>query len=263
MFLILAFYFILSPNVVKANSSCGDGSIVGSPPATQIPWTDYGKDGLLQFHFKLEITSWYPQEFKVSGFDPSCTYTGGATQFSGGYLLLPKVKNILLKVIEASPSSYTFQTYNEDSGELLSNYRNLLILPRPILYSTIRLTLTANVYDGSGFRSDSISTPVMPVRKSVDQNKTPVLIVPGVVGTEIYKGTEKLWPDITRMLTDVGDQFMDPMMFKSDLTPLDNSLRSNSLVTEPFIGQHYYDLLLNEFKLHGFIQEKDLFTFPL
>src|SRR3989344_1433491 len=53
--------------------------------------------------------------------------------------------------------------------------------------------------------------------------RTPVIIVPGLLGTEISKptddGSEKLWLDIIRNLVPFGDEFMDPLQFNSDLTP--------------------------------------------
>lgn len=52
-----------------------------------------------------------------------------------------------------------------------------------------------------------------------DNFKTPVLIVPGLLGTEIKEGNELLWADVDRMFTDIGDSFMDDLQFKNDLSP--------------------------------------------
>src|SRR3989338_5644894 len=94
------------------------------------------------------------------------------------------------------------------------------------------------------------------------QGKRPVLIVPGVLGTEILKEDEKLWLDLGRNFTDIGDQFMDPLQFKADLTPSDTSLIKGDLLKNPMTGQHFYDLIIQEFQNQGYVEDTDLFLFP-
>lgn len=91
---------------------------------------------------------------------------------------------------------------------------------------------------------------------------TPVLIVPGVMGTDILSNDLKLWANLGKMLTDVNDDFMNLLQFNASLTPSDNSLVIGDLVKEPFPGQHYYDLLIQEFTSQGYVEGVDLFTFP-
>src|SRR5438477_608698 len=63
---------------------------------------------------------------------------------------------------------------------------------------------------------------------------TPVLIVPGLTGTEIYKDVDLLWPDILKMVNPFNsDSFMDPLAFKDDLTPMDLSLTIGQVVGNP------------------------------
>ena len=95
----------------------------------------------------------------------------------------------------------------------------------------------------------------------VDAGKTPVLIVPGLVGTEIFKNSEKLWPDVTRMLLDVGDDFMDPIRFKTNLTPSDEDVSPMSVIRRELIFD-YTESLINEFVGQGYTENQDLFTFP-
>ena len=98
---------------------------------------------------------------------------------------------------------------------------------------------------------------------------TPVLIIPGVLGTEISKttdtGPEKLWLDIAKNLTDIGDQFMDALQFNSDLTPTDTSLTLGDVIrkiTFLKISYDYSDGLIKEFESQGYIEGTDLFLFP-
>lgn len=97
--------------------------------------------------------------------------------------------------------------------------------------------------------------------------KTPVLIVPGLLGTEMKKGDELLWADIARMMNPLNsDSFMDPLEFNNDLTPSDTGLAVGNVIGSPVITQHFYDLLINEFKSQGYVEgtgdDANLFLFP-
>jgi len=92
--------------------------------------------------------------------------------------------------------------------------------------------------------------------------KTPVLIVPGILGTEMNSGSELLWPDLLRMATDIGDSFMDPLQFGTDLTPTDGNVIDGKVVGNPDGLFNYTDGLINEFENQGYTENQDLFTFP-
>lgn len=91
---------------------------------------------------------------------------------------------------------------------------------------------------------------------------TPVLIVPGLMGTELKKGNELLWVDLGRMFTDIGDNFLDALRFHTDLSSENTDIITGSILGSPVITQHFYDLLINEFKNQGYTENQDLFTFP-
>ncbi|MEK7664475.1 MAG: alpha/beta fold hydrolase [Patescibacteria group bacterium] len=99
----------------------------------------------------------------------------------------------------------------------------------------------------------------------IGQEKNPVLIVPGLMGTEIESGDELLWIDLGRMLTDIGDDFMDKLSFNTNLSPSDqlafitNVIRSKTLGPIKF---DYTDGLIDEFSKQGYIENETLFTFP-
>ena len=118
----------------------------------------------------------------------------------------------------------------------------------------------------SKFPAYAYTTTTCTVTNKKQANKTPVLIVPGVMGTDIIKGNEKLWLDLGRNLTDVGDEFMDPMQFDQNLNPIDTYLNVGNLILNPFSGQHFYDQLIQEFQNQGYTQgtssTDSLFLFP-
>jgi len=97
--------------------------------------------------------------------------------------------------------------------------------------------------------------------------KTPVLIVPGLVGTEMKKGNELLWADLGRMLSDIGDSFLDALSFSVNLTSNDSLVSIADVIRklETGLGLVKYDYsegLINEFKGQDYVGEENLFTFP-
>jgi pimeloyl-ACP methyl ester carboxylesterase len=100
-------------------------------------------------------------------------------------------------------------------------------------------------------------------------NKNPILIVPGLTGTEMFENSEKLWLDLARNFTDIGDQFMDPMQFNYNLTPTDDlnigSVISRETVNVGVGNITVYDYtfgLMQEFINQGYAENESLFTFP-
>ena len=105
--------------------------------------------------------------------------------------------------------------------------------------------------------------PPLPVRN-------PVIIIPGVMGTEISSNLEKLWVDLTHNLADIGDEFMDPLQFNDDLTPSVEGLMVGDVLRKVFISLNFKDVtifdytegLIKEFQNQGYTEGTDLFLFP-
>lgn len=97
---------------------------------------------------------------------------------------------------------------------------------------------------------------------------TPVLIVPGIMGSEIYKfrgrsgGDEiLLWPNISKMLISSNDDFMDPLAFDDNLKAVDENVRNRDVIINPSNLFDYTGSLINEFANQGYIEDENLFTF--
>ena len=96
-------------------------------------------------------------------------------------------------------------------------------------------------------------------------SKTPILIIPGVLGTDIFKGTDLLWAN--PKMSFISDGFMDPLAFNSDLMPVDSSLILGGVIRDKSIGilhSDYTGNLINQLTSSGvgYTEGKDLFTFP-
>lgn len=101
------------------------------------------------------------------------------------------------------------------------------------------------------------------IQENLINYKTPVLIVPGLLGTEMKKGDELLWADIFRMMNPLNqDSFMDSLAFNRDLISTDSGVYKNDVIRNPYNLYDYTDSLINEFINQGYIENENLFTFP-
>lgn len=97
--------------------------------------------------------------------------------------------------------------------------------------------------------------------------KTPVLIVPGLLGTELGIPGTKLWLDLDRAFTDLTDRFMDPLRFTAELNPFNPSVGIEHVITRKdalagLASFDYSDSLLRELEGRGYVRGIDLFDFP-
>jgi triacylglycerol esterase/lipase EstA (alpha/beta hydrolase family) len=92
--------------------------------------------------------------------------------------------------------------------------------------------------------------------------RNPVIIIPGVMGTEIFNGDEKLWLDILRNMKDAGDQFMDPLRFSDDLQPSVPGLKVGEVIGNPANLFDYTATIISDFEALDYTLNVDLFLFP-
>lgn len=93
------------------------------------------------------------------------------------------------------------------------------------------------------------------------QSKNKALLIPGIMGTEMLKGSEKLWADVTRMLITNNDRFMDPLSYTRDGYPLDGSIVTGEVLSRE-AGYDYSEKFAVELAERGYAIDSDLFYFP-
>jgi triacylglycerol esterase/lipase EstA (alpha/beta hydrolase family) len=66
------------------------------------------------------------------------------------------------------------------------------------------------------------------------------------------------------MLSDIGDEFMDPLSFSADLFPSDSNISLLDIIRQKtFLKKFdYSEGLINEFENQGYVENETLFTFP-
>jgi len=97
--------------------------------------------------------------------------------------------------------------------------------------------------------------------KSVAPKKNPVIIVPGIMGSELYDEV----PDI--IWIDPIDYINDPFDLKLDSLKMDDEGNSKiKLIAKDVVrsiyGNDFYGGLINHLKDNGYVEGKDLFVFP-
>src|SRR3989344_9617066 len=250
---------------------CAPAYVQGAVPATQAPDYSYTPDGFLELHFRLTTTRWKYNYGRLLDYDANCNLLVGGGGMWGdkqGYAWPTGVSHLVLRYAEDNPTlpgMYHFNAYDGDTGAHLSLDPNTPLgmlagfytypSNRPI-HRIIIGNRDATNFSWDTETGDLISTAALPVK--ITPVKTPVLIVPGILGTDITKGSEKLWLDLGHNFTDVGDQFMDPLQLNADLTPSDTSLSIGDVIRKPSILFDYTDGLIKEFKNQGYVEGADL-----
>jgi len=284
----IAIFALLVPIAAQVHAAadpvpCAPAYVQGAVPATQAPDYSYTSDGFLELHFRLTTTKWKYNYGRLLDYDANCNLLiggGGMWGDKQSYAWPMGVSHLVLRYAEdnpALPGMHHFNAYNGDTGAPLSLDPNtpLGMLAGFYTYPSnrpIHRIIVGN-RDATNFSWDTetgdlISTAALPVK--ITPVKTPVLIVPGILGTDITKGSEKLWLDLGHNFTDVGDQFMDPLQLNADLTPSDTGLTLGGVVSRETVDVglgklsifDYTDGLIKEFKDQGYVEGTDLFTFP-
>ncbi|PJC40728.1 MAG: hypothetical protein CO042_02205, partial [Parcubacteria group bacterium CG_4_9_14_0_2_um_filter_41_8] len=92
-------------------------------------------------------------------------------------------------------------------------------------------------------------------------DRVPVILVPGIMGTELYVGEDKIWPDLIQMI-DPDDDFMNVLSLDTDGTPINAEVVVNDIVRKPVINKDVFLGLINKFTDQGYQENTDLFVFP-
>ena len=91
---------------------------------------------------------------------------------------------------------------------------------------------------------------------------TPVLFIPGTLGTELKKGNQLLWLDIFSSLLPLNSHFMDPLAFNLDGTPFDPSVVIGNVLDNPSGQYDYTSGFVSEMLSRGYSTSTNLFLFP-
>lgn len=120
-----------------------------------------------------------------------------------------------------------------------ASYNTSPLAPRTVYASEHKLTLHVSAVLGA--------TSTIPTPEPEAQVRTPVLFVPGIMGTEMKKGEEVLWVDVNRMFSEGsvlgrGDTFLDPLAYTPEGVPSDMGVQSGSVLSTVVTPRHREDM---------------------
>ncbi len=247
--------------------------IVGFDEAAQfdgVPTYDYGPDGLLRFHFKVLPGGLPFSNLFYFMFDLQCNYFGGWGYPTASNNSIPDgVSRLEARLVEPAPGSFHFEYIDEDTGYQV----NIGPVPYQMNYllnrnAVIQLRFTTQV--GYNIQSN-IATPAAPlIDPNFVERKTPVLIVPGVLGTHLELDNSRLWLDLGRNFSDIGDQFMDSLSMQSNLSSLNSNIQIGDIISKEVLNVGLGKIVVFDYTFglkaelvdQGYTENQDLFTFP-
>lgn len=128
-----------------------------------------------------------------------------------------------------------------------------------------RLQILTN-YGGISGSGTFASTP-FPVEETVEPEPLdPVIIIPGIAGSELYNGTDLIWPDLLEMTTDINDQFITQNLSLNTNGNSVTSITVGSIIERvpgvPIFDTNIFEGLRIALETTGYDLSKTLFLFP-
>ncbi len=211
----------------------------------------------------------YPPRLYTTNVDPMTTSTPTVKSLVVIYKLLPSSFNPehstdwYLYDIQFDATGYTVVVKKAGTTEIENTYREI-----PGLVSSDWVSI-ANYYPmfNPPVRFSMAFTPV-PIRDTVlppTPSRTPVIIVPGIMGSELVDVNSivnnVIWPNPTKIALSISDDFLDILRMNVIGLPLNDSIVIKDIVRE--INQtNYFAGLISKLKQDGYIEGIDLFVFP-
>ncbi len=255
-------------NIEVKSSDYGGLALYGSKAdIADSTFTGNGETGIETYSRVGEIyqSELNASDLKVSGYDSGLAFYGGTvyveqTKLFQNYIGFEAYSSPNVTIVESSitGNAYASSVYSASIVNAINNYWGDSSGPFEINLNSGGL--------GGEIQSNGniIFSPWLASNPLVEFIHNPVLIIPGVLGTEISKDNDKLWLDILRNITDIGDQFMDPLQFNVDLTPSDMSLTIGDVIRKETLTRITFDYtggLIDEFQNQGYVEDTDLFLF--
>ncbi|MDP3954504.1 MAG: alpha/beta fold hydrolase [bacterium] len=98
--------------------------------------------------------------------------------------------------------------------------------------------------------------------------KEPVLIIPGIAGSELYNGEDLIWADLGQMFFDINDQFLtESLALDENGVPIDSQIRTGEAIEKilggvPVVNINIFEGLRLKLIDSGYSLDQDLFYFP-
>lgn len=95
------------------------------------------------------------------------------------------------------------------------------------------------------------------------QGKEPVLIIPGILGSELYNDSDLIWPDLSEMFFDVGDQFLADNLELDDVGNPINSISVGEVIKSIDLASlNIFNNLIEDLESLDYIFSESYFLSP-
>ena len=102
--------------------------------------------------------------------------------------------------------------------------------------------------------------PVTAVLGESTPDLTPVVIIPGLSGTELFSNNDFIWIDLVQMLFDNNDQFLQDLILDSSGNSVGNITKGS--VIEKVGNVDIFESLISSLENDGYLEGSSLFFFP-
>ncbi len=221
---------------------------------------DYNSDGWLQFHFNFEagasthtLSMLYNRQYGAS--------CNTKVSYTASHVVLPdNITSFSLR----TKSFGDYHIYDDTTDQPISCSGCQVFMPvSNDADPSDRLILKISLTDNSGALL-STSQHLWDPNRALPPR--PVIIIPGITGTTMIKGSDTLWPNLSQMLFSPSDGFMDPLAFNPDLTPSDPQVGPDKVIDKMEVlhipVMDYTDGLMNALTAAGYQGDKNVFLFP-
>ena len=248
---------------VAAASPCGAFSASGYLFDPSYESEEY-VGGFLQIHLRM-LPKYDDGRGIVAGFklyraDCSSEYVQVSVP---GFGIPPNVISYSIRFTSATH----FDFWDDDHGVQISSQNSDVFpwhtdIPATMSDQTAYAQVSYNGYiAGEGTSVESTS---MPVQGRSPDDRDPVMVIPGILGSVMQDQDKTIWPNLPSMLLDRSSSFMDSLAMSADGTPTDANVFPASVLDKigyTFGTFHYTDQLTSTLQAAGYSPNKNMFMF--
>ncbi len=169
--------------------------------------------------------------------------------------------------IDISGNSFignTIAIYHTDPGKIIigENWWNSSTGPKSTLYNPGGQgeSISDLIVVSSWLMTDPFDNQI-----KIEKKNTPVIIIPGIAGSELFKknaSQTELWPNIKGVVTSISDDFLEYLAFDANGEEKNDNPVHVGDVIRSLSGVHIFDSLIDSLVSAGYVEGKDLFVFP-
>jgi len=261
---------ITSPYIVDEKPSVhfGDSATIIDEGKTYFGLENYRHDYVggylhISFTYTHGILNWasYPPGIYITDKDPRSTTTLSIKLIKDTYTLSPLAPSDWY-LYDIQFDANGFRLTVKQSGETEIENRHIDISNLMDIF-WISLANTYPLSENNQPNEYSMSFTPMPLKslEPPQPTKIPVIIVPGIMGSYLYKedGTE-VWMNISEMILSIDDSYLNILKLSTDGISI-NKINANSIIKNT-IKDDFFNKLIDELINFGYEENIDLFIFP-